>query len=143
MQDDDEQTPSARDEQIYTAWESGKTLRVLAREMGTSVAEVARAIDRCLPPFNTQTQMQAYKRELQKLEDAGTVYHTRAMQGDLDSAHVYARINERQCRVGHLPTFASIRTLLKSKNSRRSTSKSANFQNQIRPAVATERYLRR
>jgi hypothetical protein len=108
MQDHDEQTPSARDEQIYTAWESGKTLRVLAREMGTSVAEVARAIDRCLPPFNTQTQMQAYKRELQKLEDAGTVYHTRAMQGDLDGAHVYARINERYCamrsdrrKIGH------------------------------------------
>jgi hypothetical protein len=66
-----DQTPSEQDEAIYAAWESGKkTLRGLAREFGCSVPEIGLAIDRCLPPFNTQTQMRAYKREIQKLEEA-------------------------------------------------------------------------
>jgi hypothetical protein len=60
MQDIIEQTPSEQDEQIYAAWESGKTLRVCARQFGVSVVEVERAIDRCLPVFNSQTQMRAY-----------------------------------------------------------------------------------
>jgi hypothetical protein len=97
MRDIIEQTPSERDEQIYAMWESGKTLRTLAREMGTSVTEVELAIDRCLPVFNSATQMRAYKREIQKLEDAGTKYHARTMQGDINSGHLYARINERYC----------------------------------------------
>jgi len=44
-----------------------------------------------------QTQMRAYKREIQKLEDVGTHYYAKAMQGEIESAHVYARINERYC----------------------------------------------
>src|SRR5215472_11527285 len=97
MQDMVEVIPSERDEAIYAAWESGKTLRVLAREFGISPLQVEQAIDRCLPVFSTQTQMRAYKREIQKLEDVGTKYYTKAMQGEIESAHVYARINERNC----------------------------------------------
>jgi len=95
MQDIVEPTPSERDEEIYAAWESGKTLRVLARQFSVSVVEVERAIDRCLPVFNSQNQMRAYKREIQKLEDVGTKYYERAMQGEVESAHIFARINER------------------------------------------------
>jgi hypothetical protein len=98
MQDIVEQTPSERDELIYAAWENGKTLRVCAREFSTSVVEVERAIDRCLPVFNSLTQMRAYKREIQKLEDLGTKYHAKAMRDENpDDAHVYARLNERLC----------------------------------------------
>jgi hypothetical protein len=99
MQDMVEQTPSARDEQIYEEWSAGKTLRVLAREFEVSVMEVERGIDRCLPPFTTQNQMRAYKRELQKLEDIGAKYHALAMANDTNTefAHIYARINERRC----------------------------------------------
>src|SRR5262245_19197365 len=93
-----EQTPSERDQAIYAAWDSGgETLRVLARRFNTSMTDIERAIDRCLPVFNTQTQMRAYTRELHKLEDVGAFYHTRAMTGDIDSGHLYARINERYC----------------------------------------------
>jgi hypothetical protein len=97
MHDIVEQTPSERDELIYAAWESGKTLRVCARQFGVSVVEVERAIDRCLPVFNSQTQMRAYKREIQKLEDIGSKYYAKAMGDDIDSAHLYARLNERYC----------------------------------------------
>jgi len=97
MQDIVGQVPSERDELIYEAWLSGKTLRVCAREFSTPVIEIERAIDRCLPVFNTATQMRAYKRPIQKLEDTETKYHAQAMAGDIDSAHVYARINERHC----------------------------------------------
>jgi|AmaraimetFIIA100_FD_contig_71_4401226_length_850_multi_3_in_0_out_0_1 hypothetical protein len=98
MQDIVEQ-PSERDEQIYAAWESGKTLRVLAREFSVSVVEIERAIDRCLPVFTSATQMRAYKRELQRLEDIGTKYHALAMANDSNTefAHIFARINERRC----------------------------------------------
>jgi hypothetical protein len=100
MQDMVEQIPNEQDEAIYSAWEkSGKTLRVLARQFETSVMEVERAIDRVLPPFTTQNQMRAYKRELQRLEDIGTKYHALAMANDTNTefAHIYARINERRC----------------------------------------------
>jgi hypothetical protein len=89
--------PSEQDEAIYAAWESGKTLRVLAREFGISPLQVEQAIDRCLPVFSAQTQMRAYKREIQKLEDLGTKYYAKAMQDEIESAHIYARINERYC----------------------------------------------
>jgi hypothetical protein len=69
MPDMIEPTPSERDEQIYEAWQSGKTLRVCAREFSTSVIEVERAIDRCLPIFNTASEMRAYKREIRRTED--------------------------------------------------------------------------
>jgi hypothetical protein len=98
MRDLIEQAQSDRDEEIYSAWEGGKkSLRGLARQFGVSVSEIGQAIDRCLPPFNSQTQMRAYKREIQKLEDVGTHYYAKAMEGDLDSGHLYARINERYC----------------------------------------------
>ena len=97
MQDMVEVIPSERDEAIYAAWESGKTLRVLAREFGISPLQVEQAIDHCLPVFSTQTQMRAYKREIQKLEDLGTKYYAKAMHDEIESAHIYARINERYC----------------------------------------------
>jgi hypothetical protein len=99
MRDIVEQTPSERDEAIYAQWESGKTLRVLACEFSTSVIEVERAIDRCLPVFNSATQMRSYKREIKKLEDLGSKYHAKAMRDDSspEDAHIYARLNERYC----------------------------------------------
>src|SRR5215831_5225500 len=97
MQEIIEPTSSERDEEIYTAWQSGKTLRSLARQFGTSVTEVDRAIDRCLPPFTTATQMREYKRDLQRLDDVSAHYYTKAMAGDIDSAHIFARVNERRC----------------------------------------------
>ena len=89
---DDELIPSERDEEIYAAWESGKTPRVCAREFGVSRMEVERAIDRCLPVFNSKTELMAYKRERQRLDDIGSKYHAQAMAGDIDSGHLYARI---------------------------------------------------
>jgi hypothetical protein len=99
MRDEDELVPTERDEAIYAVWEGGKTLRVLARQFSTSVTEIERAIDRCLPVFDTQNQMRAYKREIQRLEDLGAKYHALAMGDDAspEMAHVYARINERRC----------------------------------------------
>jgi len=98
MRDMEELVPSERDEEIYSAWEGGKkSLRGLARQFETSVTEIGLAIDRCLPVFNSATQMRAYKREIQKLEDVGTKYYAKAMEGEIESAHVYARINERYC----------------------------------------------
>jgi len=97
MRDIEELVPSERDEEIYAMWESGKTPRVCAREFGVSRMEAERAIDRCLPVFNSKTEMMAYKRERQKLDDIGSKYHAQAMAGDIDSGHLYARINERRC----------------------------------------------
>jgi hypothetical protein len=95
MQDIIEQ-PSERDEQIYEAWQSGgKTHRALARQFETSLMEIDIAIDRCMLPFTTATRMRAFKRENQRLENVCAYYYAKAMAGDLDSAHVYARCSER------------------------------------------------
>jgi len=60
--------------------------------------EVEKAIDRVLPVFNSQTQMRAYIRELQQLEDLGSKWHAKAMRDESpEDAHVYARLNERYC----------------------------------------------
>jgi len=98
MQDIIEQ-PSERDEEIYAAWASGKTLRTCAREMGISPLEVEYAIDRCLPPFSSASQLRAYKRDLQRLDDVGAHYYTKAMAGDCDSAHIFARVQERRSAI--------------------------------------------
>jgi len=97
MQDMIDQTPSEEDERIYALWQSGKTLRVCAREMGVSPLEAEYAIDRCLPPFSSASQFRAYKRDLQRLDDVSAYYYAKAMAGDLDSAHIFARVNERRC----------------------------------------------
>jgi hypothetical protein len=57
--------------------------------------EIDLAIDRCMLPFTTATRMRAYKRENQRLENVCAYYYAKAMAGDLDSAHVYARCSER------------------------------------------------
>src|SRR5262249_25786859 len=93
------QQPSERDEAIYAAWESGKSLRILARNFETSVTEIEHAIDRCLPPFTTQNQMRAYKRDLQRLDDVSAFYYAKAMAGDCDSAHIFCRVQERRSAV--------------------------------------------
>ena len=148
MPDMIEQAPSERDEEIYSQWEGGKkTLRSLARQFGLSVPEIGEAIDRCLPPFNTPNQLRAYKREIQKLEDAGTKYHARAMEGDIDSGHLYARINERYCAMQgwssvniRLDPYAA---QIKEQPSSHEKIRDCNHAPQVRTTVATERQLRR
>src|SRR5262249_9651722 len=47
---------------------------------------------------NSQTQMRAYIRELQQLEDLGSKWHAKAMRDETpENAHVCARLNERVC----------------------------------------------
>jgi hypothetical protein len=90
--------PSEQDEAIYAAWQSGKSLRVLAHEFRVSRMEIERAIDRVLPIFDTKSEMRAYKREIHKLEDLGAEFHALAMRDKSpEFAHVTARINERIC----------------------------------------------
>jgi len=96
VQDMVELIPSERDEAIYRAWETGKGLRVLSREFVLSVAEIEQALDRCLPAFNAQNQLRAFKREIQRLEDLSSEFFTIAKRDkDHDSAHLVARLNER------------------------------------------------
>jgi len=85
-----------RDEAIFRAWESGKGPQGLAREFSIPVAEVERALDRCLPAFDAQNQLRAFKRELRRLEDLSNEFFTIAKRDkDRDCAHLVARLNER------------------------------------------------
>lgn|SRR5262249_44156143 len=89
---------SEEDESIYSAWETGKGLRTLAREFGLSVPRVEQALDRCLPVFDGTTQLRAFKRELRRLEDLSGEFYTIARRDKCrDSAHLVARLNERIC----------------------------------------------
>ncbi|HMF27162.1 MAG TPA: hypothetical protein VKE42_00230 [Candidatus Cybelea sp.] len=51
----------------------------------------------CLPVFNSVTEMRAYKREIHKIENLEGSLYDKAIGGDLDSAHLVARLNERLC----------------------------------------------
>jgi hypothetical protein len=94
-----DQTPSEEDERVYALWQSGKTLRVCAREAGISPLEAEYAIDRCLPPFSSASQLRAYKRDLQRLDDVSAYYYAKALAGDCDSAHIFARVQERRAAI--------------------------------------------
>src|SRR5262245_19419480 len=96
MRDIVEQTPSERDEAIYSAWEDGAGLRTLAREFGLPVAQIEAALDRMLPAFDSQNQLRAFKREIARLEDLSSEFFTIAKRDkDRDCAHLVARLNER------------------------------------------------
>src|SRR5262245_44584555 len=89
---------SERDEAIFRAWEEGKGPYTLAREFGIRVAEVERSLDRCLPAFDVQNQLRAFKRELRRLEDLSGEFFTIAKrEKNFESAHLVARLNERIC----------------------------------------------
>jgi hypothetical protein len=83
-------------EAVFRAWEAGKGLRALSREFALSVREVEQIIDRCLPVFDVQHQLQAFKRELMRLEDLSGEFFAIAKRDQCrDSAHLVCRINER------------------------------------------------
>jgi hypothetical protein len=52
---------SSGESRFYAAWETGKGLRALAREFAVSVTQVEQALDRCLPIFDAQNQLRAFK----------------------------------------------------------------------------------
>ena len=84
------------DELIFEAWESGKSVRAVAREFALSVAEVERILDRCLPAFDARNQLRAYKRELARLEVLASEFYAIARRDkSTDHAHIFARLNER------------------------------------------------
>src|SRR5215831_18686272 len=87
-----------QDEAIFSQWETGKSLRALAREFGISVAHVEQALDRMLPAFDGAHQLRAFKRELRRLEDLSSEFYALAKRDkNHDSAHLFARLNERVC----------------------------------------------
>ena len=89
---------SEQDEAIFAQWETGKTLRVIAREMGISRAAVEQALDRVLPVLSQVTQARAYKRHLFFMEDLETEFYAIAKRDkSIDAAHLCARLNERVC----------------------------------------------
>jgi len=87
---------SERDEAVFQAWESGKSVRAVAREFGHPVAEVERILDRCLPAFDPVHNLFAFKREIERLENLASEFYTIAKRDkDAEAAHLCARLNER------------------------------------------------
>jgi hypothetical protein len=52
-----------------------------------------------LPVFSSASQLRAYKRDLQRLDDVSAYYYAKAMAGDCDSAHIFARVQERRSAI--------------------------------------------
>jgi hypothetical protein len=84
------------DEEIFEAWQSGKSTRALAREFGMRRTEVEQALDRMLPA-RAPNQLRAFKRELERMERLSEEFHKLAMAGDHEAAHATLRANERIC----------------------------------------------
>jgi hypothetical protein len=70
----------------------------LAREFALSVTQVEQILDRVLPVFDAQNQLQAFKRELRRLEDlSGEFFAPAKRDKNHESAHLVARLNEKIC----------------------------------------------
>jgi hypothetical protein len=89
---------SELEEAIFRAWEDGKGPQALSREFAIPVRQVEEIIDRCLPVFDAQSQLKAFKRELRRLEDlSGEFFALAKRDKNHESAHLVARLNKRIC----------------------------------------------
>jgi hypothetical protein len=87
---------SEQDEAVFQAWESGKSVRAVAREFALPLAEVERILDHSLPAFDARHQLLAFKREIERLENLASEFYAIAKRDkDAESAHLFARLNER------------------------------------------------
>src|SRR5262249_1968465 len=86
------------EERVFRAWEDGKGPQALSREFAIPIRRIEEIIDRMLPTFDAKNQLFAYKRELRRLEDlSGKFFALAKRDGDHESGHLFARLNERIC----------------------------------------------
>jgi hypothetical protein len=113
MADIVELIPDEQAEPVFRAWEGGKGRQALAREFALSVTQVEQILDRVLPVFDAQNQLQAFKRELRRLEDlSGEFFAPAKRDKNHESAHLVARLNERICAMrGFSPVNVRIEPL--------------------------------
>ena len=86
------------EERVFRGWEEGKGPWALSREFGIPIRRVEEIVDRCLPAFDAQNQLRAFKRELRRLEVLSTECFLIAKRDkNPEFTHLFARLNERVC----------------------------------------------
>lgn len=93
------------DERIIEERIRGRSVRAIARAHNVSVAEVNDVIDRWVDSaIDDKTRKTNLCLELARLDELQMVFHTRALQGDVPSGALVARLIERRCVILGLST---------------------------------------
>jgi transposase len=105
---------------------AGRSVRAIAKMLGTSVAEVNKAID-----FWAETAIDDKLRkttlclELARLDQMQEVFHARALQGDVQCGALVTKIIERRCTMLglHAPQTATLQIVENAEPKQTSTDK--------------------
>jgi hypothetical protein len=86
------------EERVFRGWEEGRGPWALSREFAIPIRRIEEIVDRCLPTFDAQNQLRAFKRELRRLEDlSGECFVIAKRDKNPEFTHLFARLNERIC----------------------------------------------
>jgi hypothetical protein len=77
---------------------SGRSVRAIARTFGVSVAEVTAVLDRfARTTIDDKVRKHTLALELARLDELQEIFYARAMEGDVQSGALVAKIIERRC----------------------------------------------
>jgi pyridoxal/pyridoxine/pyridoxamine kinase len=86
------------DDDIIQQRISGRSVRAIAKAAGIAVAEVNRVLDRfTVDTVSDQARRHTLALELARMDLMEQVYFSRAMNGDVQSAQLVAKLTERRC----------------------------------------------
>src|SRR5215831_17464728 len=83
-----------RDEQVAEALVAGRSVRVVQKEFGLTIAELDAALER-LWPIDTAARVRVIKRDVGRLDKLTEVFYLKALAGDVPSGLLTVRIWER------------------------------------------------
>src|SRR5215467_1647177 len=98
-----------REEAIFRARLTGKSVRQIAREFGCGPDQVSAIIERACAPVSPEMRRQVLALDLERLDQLQTVFYERAMEGDAASAAIALKVSERRAALLGLDVPASVR----------------------------------
>ena len=85
-----------REEAIFKARLSGKSVRRIAQEFHTDVPQVEAIIERMCPTIDTQMRAVALALDLERLDELQETFYSDAVKGDVQAAAILLKIAERR-----------------------------------------------
>ena len=90
-----------REEAIFKARLSGKSVRRIAQEFHTDVPQVEAIIERMCPTIDTQMRAVALALDLERLDELQETFYSDAVKGDVQAAAIFEDRRASQCLPWH------------------------------------------